>query len=67
MDAQQQEILTKYQVRTSLLEDVKAPGSVTLELVDGNGAVAATVKDALTAESPDAALARIATSPPAAN
>jgi len=52
--AQQQEILTKFQVRTSLLEDVKAPGSVTLELVDGNGAVVATVKDSLTAESPDA-------------
>ncbi|GMU60940.1 MAG: hypothetical protein AMXMBFR34_27030 [Myxococcaceae bacterium] len=52
--AQQQEILTKFQVRTSLLEDVKTKGSVTMELVDGNGAVAATVKDTLTAESPDA-------------
>lgn len=52
---QQQEILTKFQVRTSLLEEVKAKGSVTMELVDGNGAVAATVKDTLTAEAPDGA------------
>lgn len=53
--AQQQEILTKFQVRTSLLEEVKAKGRVTMELVDGNGAVAATVKDTLTAEAPDGA------------
>jgi SpoIID/LytB domain protein len=52
---QQQEILTKFQVRTSLLEEVKTKGSVTMELVDGNGAVAATVKDTLTAEAPDGA------------
>jgi SpoIID/LytB domain protein len=53
--AQQAEILTKYQVRTSLLEDVKKKGTITLELVDGSGAVAATVDDALTAEAPDGA------------
>lgn len=52
---QQQEILTKFQIRTTLLEEVKARGSVTLELVDGTGAVAATVKDTLTAEAPDGA------------
>ncbi|MBM4782041.1 MAG: SpoIID/LytB domain-containing protein [Archangiaceae bacterium] len=50
---QQAEILTKYQVRTSLLEEVKTPQKATLELLDGAGTVIATAQDKLVAESPD--------------
>ena len=53
--AQQAEILQKFQVRTSLLEDIKAKGSLQLELVDGTGTVAATIDGQLIAESPDGA------------
>lgn len=53
--AQQAEILKKFQVRTSLLEDVKAKGSIKFELVDGKGNVTAAVDGQLTAESPDGA------------
>jgi stage II sporulation protein D len=53
--AQQSEILQKFQVRTSLLEDVKARGTIALELIDGTGAVTAKVDEKLTAESPDGA------------
>ncbi len=53
--AQQAQILQDFQVRTSLLEDVKSRGAVTLELEDGNGNVVATVDEQVTAESPDGA------------
>lgn len=53
--AQQAEILKKFQVRTSLLEDVKAKGTIKFELIDGNGNVTASVDGQLTAESPDGA------------
>lgn len=53
--AQQAEILKNFQVRTSLLEDVKAKGSLKFELVDGNGNTTATVDGQLTAEAPDGA------------
>lgn len=52
---QQAEILQKYQVRTSLLEDVKAKGTIRFELVDGAGNVTAKAEEKLTAESPDGA------------
>lgn len=53
--AQQAEMLKQFQVRTSLLEEVKAKGTITLELIDGNGATHAKVDEKLTAESPDGA------------
>ncbi|MFT3707623.1 MAG: SpoIID/LytB domain-containing protein [Archangium sp.] len=53
--AQQSEILQKFQVRTSLLEDVKTKGTISLELIDGSGGVVAKADDRLTAESPDGA------------
>ncbi len=53
--AQQADILKKFQVRTSLLEDVKAKGSIKFELIDGKGNSTATVDGQLTAESPDGA------------
>ncbi|MBL8912786.1 MAG: SpoIID/LytB domain-containing protein [Archangium sp.] len=53
--AQQAEILQKFQVRTSLLEDVKSKGTISLELLDGSGGVVAKSDDRLTAESPDGA------------
>lgn len=53
--AQQSEILQKFQVRTTLLEDVKAKGTISLELVDGTGSVTAKVDEKITAESPDGA------------
>ena len=49
----QAELLTRFQVRTSLLEEVKRRGSVTLELVDAAGEVAARAVDRLVAESVD--------------
>ncbi len=52
---QQAEMLKKFQVRTTLLEEVKAKGTIKFELVDGNGSVAAKVDEKLTAESPDGA------------
>jgi SpoIID/LytB domain protein len=52
---QQAEILKKFQVRTSLLEDVKAKGTIKLEVIDGNGNVTATVDGQVIAEAPDAA------------
>lgn len=53
--AQQAEILTRYQVRTTLLEDVKTRGAVTLEVLDADGKVLATADDRVIAESPDGA------------
>ncbi|MDP2270857.1 MAG: SpoIID/LytB domain-containing protein [Archangium sp.] len=53
--AQQADILKKFSVRTSLLEDVKVKGTIKFELVDGTGNVTATVDGQLTAESPDGA------------
>ncbi|MDP1830328.1 MAG: SpoIID/LytB domain-containing protein [Archangium sp.] len=53
--AQQAEILKKFQVRTSLLEDVKAKGTIKFELIDGNGNTTATIDGQLTAEAPDKA------------
>lgn len=53
--AQQAEMLKKFQVRTSLLEEVKAKGTITLELIDGAGVTHAKVDEKLTAESPDGA------------
>lgn len=50
---QQASILTKYQVRTSLLEEVKTPQRATLELLDGDGTSIATAQDKLVAESLD--------------
>lgn len=52
---QQADILKKFQVRTSLLEEVKAKGTITLELVDGTGNVVAKADEKITAEAPDAA------------
>lgn len=53
--AQQADILKKFQVRTSLLEDVKTRGTLKFELIDGTGNVTATVDGQLAAESPDGA------------
>ena len=53
--AQQAELLTKFQVRTSLLEDVKTKGKITLELIDAEGNVTAKADGTLTAEAPDGA------------
>lgn len=53
--AQQADILKKFQVRTSLLEDVKAKGTIKFELVDGNGNTTASVDGQISAESPDRA------------
>lgn len=50
---QQASILTRHQVRTSLLEEVKTAQHATLELLDGSGAVVATAQDKLIAESPE--------------
>jgi SpoIID/LytB domain protein len=52
---QQAELLTKYQVRTTLLEQVRTKATIRLELLDASGAVQATTTDKLTAESPDGA------------
>lgn len=51
----QAEILTRYQVRTSLLEEVRRPQRATLDLLDGDGHVIATAQDKLVAESIDGA------------
>jgi stage II sporulation protein D len=51
--AQQADLLTRHQVRTSLLEAVKAPQHATLELLDGAGVVVAQAEDKVVAESPD--------------
>lgn len=53
--AQQAEILTKYQVRTTLLEDVKTRGAVSLEVLNADGKVLASADDRVIAESPDGA------------
>jgi SpoIID/LytB domain protein len=53
--AQQAEMLKKFQVRTSLLEDVKTKGTIKFELIDGNGNTTASVDGQFTAEAPDAA------------
>lgn len=52
--AQQADILTRHQVRTSLLEEVKTAQRAVIELLDGTGAVIATAQDKLVAESLDA-------------
>ncbi len=49
----QAEILTRFQVRTSLLEEIRRKGAVTLELLDASGAPLSTARDRLVAESPD--------------
>ncbi|MDP3232134.1 MAG: SpoIID/LytB domain-containing protein [Myxococcales bacterium] len=53
--AQQADILTKHQVRTSLLEEVKTAQRAVIELLDGAGGVIATAQDKLVADSLDAA------------
>lgn len=53
--AQQAELLTRHQVRTSLLEEVKTPQRAIIELKDGTGATIATAHDKLIAESLDQA------------
>ena len=53
--AQQADMLKKFQVRTSLLEDVKTKGTIKFELIDGNGNTTAAVDGQLTAEAPDGA------------
>ncbi len=52
---QQAKLLTDFQVRTTLLEDIKTRGTIKLELEDGNGNVVATVDEKVVAESPDGA------------
>lgn len=52
---QQAEILTRHQVRTSLLEEVRSAQHATIELLDGAGNSVATAQDKLIAESPDGA------------
>lgn len=52
---QQAKLLTEFQVRTTLLEDIKTRGTIKLELEDGNGNVVATVDEKVVAESPDGA------------
>jgi SpoIID/LytB domain protein len=52
---QQAELLTKYQVRTTLLEQVRKKGTIRFELLDASGTVHAAVDEKLTAESPDGA------------
>ena len=49
--ATQAEILTTYQVRTTLLEDVKKKPSATMDLLDGSGNVVATAVDSIVTES----------------
>jgi stage II sporulation protein D len=51
----QAELLTTFQLRTTLLEEATQAASVSLALVDGSGAVVAQVDETLTAESPDGA------------
>jgi stage II sporulation protein D len=51
--AQQADLLAKFQVRTSLLEEVKTKGTVRFEVLDAQGVVHATVDDQLVAEAPD--------------
>ncbi len=51
LEAAQADLLTRFQVRTSLLENVKTPGSVTMEIVGPEGAVVGTALDRLVAES----------------
>lgn len=53
--AQQADILTKHQVRTSLLEEVKTAQRAVIDLLDGAGGVIATAQDKLVADSLDAA------------
>jgi len=53
--AQQAEILQKFQVRTTLLEEVKAKGTISFEILDAEGAVVAKAEDKVTAEAPDGA------------
>jgi SpoIID/LytB domain protein len=53
--ARQAEILTRYSVRTQLLEEVRARGHVTIELLDAEGSVLGTAVDRLTAEPLDKA------------
>ncbi len=52
--ARQAEILTRHQVRTQLLEEVRRPGTVTMELLDATGAVVATSVDRLLVQSKEA-------------
>ncbi len=53
--AQQASLLATYQVRTTLLEEVRAKGRVTLELLDSSGATQASADEWIIAESPDGA------------
>ncbi len=50
---QQAEILTKHQVRTSLLEEVRTAQHASIELLDGAGNSIAIAQDKLVAESPE--------------
>ncbi len=51
----QAEILQKFGVRSTLLEEVKAPGIAVFEIVDPAGKVVATAKDRVTADAIDGA------------
>ncbi len=53
--ARQAEMLTQFQVRTTLLESVKTKPVATMELIDGTGTLVATIKDSLILESPSGA------------
>lgn len=55
LSEQQASILSKFQVRTSLLEEVQAKGTVRLEVVDQKGTVQGATDERLVAESPDGA------------
>lgn len=52
---QQAELLTRYQVRTSLIEEIRAEAHLELELVDGNGQVQGQARDRIVAETTDGA------------
>lgn len=52
---QQAELLTRYQVRTSLVEEIQAEAHITLELVDGRGVVQGQATDRVVADTADGA------------
>lgn len=53
LEKQQAELLTKHQVRTSLLEEVRTPQRASIELLGADGTTVATAQDKLVAESPE--------------
>ena len=52
---QQAELLTRYQVRTSLVEEIQTEAHITMELVDGKGVVQGQAADRLVADTADGA------------